>query len=194
MLSYRFEEINVYRFPEDAYKSYRQLVIFGVLKGKPEKDESRAEYLKSCGSQGMTIPHLPADPPNIYEIPLSPSRPDFVFRSKEIDPNELGEEIQRHGLFDQLRTMTTPLRMCEKIRPIMPLRIGHLAQILACGLMNGPVWDKEKQNPLLIKGITKKEVTHTVEIDGDCEKHIETDVIKITIHAFNREGELLTIE
>jgi hypothetical protein len=76
----------------------------------------------------------------------------------------------------------------------MPLRIGHLAQILACGLMNGPVWDKEKQNPLLIKGITKKEVTHTVEIDGDCEKHIETDVIKITIHAFNREGELLTIE
>jgi hypothetical protein len=192
MLSYRFEEISVYRFPEEAYKAYRQLVIFGVLKGKPEKDESRAEYLRSCGSQA--IPHLPVDPPRIYEIPLSPSRPDFVFRSREIDPNELDEEIEKHGLFDQLRAMTTPLKMCEKIRPIMPLRYGHLAQILACGLMNGIVWDKDKRNPLLIKGITKKEVKHAVEIDGDCEKHIETDVIKITIHAFNREGELLTIQ
>lgn len=194
MLSYRFEEISVYRFPEEAYKAYRQLVIFGMLKGKPEKDESRVEYLKNCGNQGITIPYLPIDPPRIYEIPLSPSRPDFVFRSREIDPNELDEEIQRHGLFDQLRAMTTPLKMCEKIRPIMPLRYGHVAQILACGLMNGPVWDKDKQNPLLIKGITKKEVKHAVEIDGDREKYIETDVIKITIHAFNREGELLTIE
>lgn len=194
MLSYRFEDISVYRFPEEAFKSYRQLVIFGVLKGKPEKDESRAEYLKNCGNQGIAIPHLPVEPPRIYEIPLSPSRPDFLFRSREIDPNELDEEIEKHGLFDQLRAMTTPLKMCEKIRPIMPLRYGHTAQILACGLMNGPVWDKDKQNPLLIKGITKKEVKHAVEIDGDCEKHIETDVIKITIHAFNREGELLTIE
>ena len=194
MLSYRFEEISVYRFPEESYKAYRQLVIFGVLKGKPETDESRAEYLRNCGNQGIAIPYLPVDPPKVYEIPLSPSKPDFVFRSKEIDPNELAEEIIRHGLFDRLRTMTTPLRMWEKIRPIMPLRHGHLAQILACGLMNGPVWDKDKTNPLLIKGITKKEVKRTVEIDGDCEKHIETDVIKITIHAFNQEGELLTIE
>ena len=194
MLSYRFEEISVYRFPEEAYKAYRQLVIFGVLKGKPEKDDPRAEYLRNCGNQAFAIPYLPVDPPQIYEIPLSPFKPDFVFRSNQIDPKELDEEIHRHGLFDQLRAMTTPLRMCEKIRPIMPLRYGHLAQILACGLMNGIVWDKDKKNPLLIKGITKKEVKRAVEIDGDCEKHIETDVIKITIQAFNREGELLTIE
>jgi hypothetical protein len=194
MLSYRFEEISIYRFPEDAFKSYRQLVIFGVLKGKPEKDEPQSEYLKNCGNQGITIPYIPTDPITIYEIPLSPSRPDFLFRSREIDPKELDEEIHQHGLFDQLRAMTTPLKMCEKIRPIMPLRYGHLAQILACGLMNGIVWSKDKRNPLLIKGITKKEVKLSVEIEGDCEKHIETDVIRITIHAFNREGELLTIQ
>jgi len=33
-----------------------------------------------------------------------------------------------------------------------------------------------------------------VEIEGDREKHIETDLIKITIHAFNRQGELLTVQ
>ena len=194
MLSYRFEQVSVYRFPETAYKAFRQLVIFGVLKERPDKDEKLAEYLKNCGSFKTTVPYLPEDPPCVYEVPLSPARADFVFRSRDIDPVELEQEIQHYGLFDQLKDMTTPLRMAEKIRPVMPLRHGHLAQILACGLMNGIVWDREKKNPLLIKGITKKEVKHAVEIEGDCEKHIETDVIKITIHAFNRDGELLTIQ
>lgn len=194
MLSYRFEEIAVYRFPDEAYKAYRQLVIFGILKRKPSSDEPVAEHLKNCGLQGLTVRVLPTDPLRIYDVPPSPLKSDFLFRSNQIDPNDLYEEIQRHGLFDQLQTMTTPLRLCERIKPIMPLRHGHLAQILACGLMNGPVWDKERRNPLIIKGITKKEVKKSVEIEGDCEKHIETDVIKITIRAFNREGELLTIE
>jgi hypothetical protein len=121
-------------------------------------------------------------------------RAGFLFKSKEIDPEELAEEILHHGLFPQLTEMTTPLRIAERIRPIMPLRHGHLAQILACGLMNGIVWDKEKKNPLLIKGVTKKEVRHSVEIQGDVEKHIETDQIKILIQAFDRRGQMLTIQ
>jgi len=194
MLSYRFQEIMVYRFPEEAHKSYRQLVILGILKRKPASDEAVAEHLKNCGPQNIAIPSIPIDPPRVYEVPLSPGKSDFLFRSTQIDPDDLYDEILRHGLFDRLRTMTMPLRLCEKIRPIMPLRHGHLAQILACGLMNGTVWDKEKRNPLIIKGITTKEVKQSVEIEGDCERHIETDVIKITIRAFNREGDLLTIE
>lgn len=194
MLSYRFKEVSVYRFPEEAYKSYRQLVIFGISKRKPESDESIAGYLRACGAQGLAVPSIPLDPPRTYDVPLSPFRSDFLFRGNQIDPDDLCKEIQQHGLFDQLRTMTTPLRLCEKIKPIMPLRYGHLAQVMACGLMNGIVRDKDNQNPLLIKGITKKEVRQTVEIEGDCEKHIETDVIKIMIHAFNRAGELITID
>ena len=194
ILSYRFEEISVYRFPEASYKAFHQLVIFGVLKSRPEKDDAQAEYLKSCGNDTLPVPYLPMEPHPIYEVPLSPGKAGFVFRSKDIDPQELAEEIAHHGLFDRIRDMTTPLRMAEKIKPIMPLRHGHLAQILACGLMNGMVWDKDRKNPLLIKGITKKEVKHAVEIEGDCEKHIETDVIRIMIHAFNRQGKLLAIQ
>jgi len=194
MLSYRCEQISVFRFPEDEYKAYKQLVIFGVLKKRPEKDDEVAEYLKKCGQLKAVVPYLPENPPHIYEAPLSPTKPAFIFRSKEIDPDELAEEIREHGLFDQFKDMTTPLRMAEKIRPIMPLRHGHLAQILACGLMNGVVWDQDKREPLLVKGVTKKDVIHSVEIQGDVEKHIETDQIKIVIHAFNRRGEMLTIQ
>jgi tRNA1(Val) A37 N6-methylase TrmN6 len=195
MLSYRFERISMFRFPEEEYKAFKQLVIFGVVKKKPEKDEETAKYLKDCGQLKAIVPCLPKNPAHTYDVPLSPVRANFIFRSKEIDTEELAEEIQQHGLFSQFREMTTPLRMAEKIRPVMPLRHGHLAQILACGLMNGIVWNKDKRNPLIIKGVTKKEVKHSVEIQGEgVEKHIETDQIKIIIQAFNRNGEMFTIQ
>ena len=79
-----------------------------------------------------------------------------MFRSKDIDPEELSEEIQKHGLFNQFKEMATPLSMAEKIRPIMPLRHGHLAQILACGLMNGIVWDRDRTKPFAGQGRNKK--------------------------------------
>jgi len=194
MLSYRFEQINIFRFPEEEFKSFKQIIIFGILKKNPCKDENTVEYLKQCGQFKVIIPYLPKNPPNIYAVPLSPVKTSFMFKSKEIDPHELAMEIHQYGLFPQLREMTTPLRMTERIQPIMPLRYGHLAQILACGLMNGIVWDRNKNNPLLVKGITKKEVIHSVEVHGDTEKHIETHHIKIVINAFNQNGEMLTIQ
>jgi len=194
MLSYRFSDIAIYRFPEEEYRAFRQLVIFGILKKRPDKDDTVTEFLKKCGEQKAVVPYIPQDPPRTYEVPLSPIRAGFVFRSKDIDPEELSQEILEHGVFPKLKELTTPLRMVEKIKPIMPLRHGHLAQILACGLMNGVVWDKAKRNPLLVKGITKKEVKHSVEIEGDLERHIDRDQIRILIRAFNRRGELLTIE
>ena len=194
ILSYRFENIRFFRFPEEEYGAYKQLVIFAVLKTRPEKDDSVSGYLKNCGKMTAVVPYLQEDPTDIYDVPISHGGTLFLFRSKDIDPEELAEEIKTHGVFSQFKDMITPLQMAEKIRPVMPLRHGHLAQILACGLMNGVVWDTDKKNPLLVKGITKKETRHSVEKDGNVEKHIETDRIKIVIHAFNRQGEMLTIQ
>jgi len=75
----------------------------------------------------------------------------------------------------------------------MPLRHGHLAQLLACGMMNGVVFDKEGCNPLLVKGITKKVVDTRREYEDGKERIIETDRIVITINAINENGELITI-
>jgi len=194
MLSYRFERLNIFRFPEEEYRAFKQLVILGMLKRKSEKDDECASYLKNCGLQKAIVPYLPEDPQDMYEVPTSPSKARFVFMSKTIDPEELAEEIREYGLFERFSEMTTPLRMAEKIRPIMRLRYGHLAQIIACGFMNGVVWDRDKKNPLLVKGITKKEILHSVEIEGDIERHIERDQIKPFIQAFDRNGEIFTIQ
>jgi len=194
MLSYRFERLSIFRFPEEEYRAFKQLVILGVLKGNPEKDNEGTLYLKNCGLQKAIVPYLPEAPQDTYVVPVSPSKARFVFMSKTIDPEELAEEIREYGLFEPFSEMTTPLRMAEKIRPIMRLRYGHLAQIIACGFMNGVVWDRDRRNPLLVKGVTKKEVKLSVEIEGDIERHIERDQIKPFIQAFDRNGEIFTIQ
>ena len=75
----------------------------------------------------------------------------------------------------------------------MPLRQGHLAQLLACGMMNGVVFNKDGHNPLVVKGITEKEVETRTEYEDEKEKIIETDKIVITINAINEYGEFFTL-
>lgn len=194
ILSYRFENISVFRFPEQEYKSFKQLVIFGILKKSPFKDDEVTEHLIAFGKFQKEVPFLPEIPSSVYEIPLSPVKSTLIFSGKEINQENLVGEIQNLGLFSRIKELTTPVSMNKIIKPIMPLRYGHLAQILACGFMNGVVWDQNHNNPLLVKGTTKKEIIHRVETQDKQEKHIETDHIKIMINAFTIEGEMLTIQ
>ncbi|MBW1781271.1 MAG: class I SAM-dependent methyltransferase [Deltaproteobacteria bacterium] len=194
MLSYRFEDLTIFRFPEEEYKAFKQLVILGVLKKSPGKDDESAIYIKNCGLQKAIVSYLPEKTQAIYEVPTSPSNNRFLFMSKTIDPEELSEEIRAHGLFERFSEITTPLKMTEKIQPIMRLRYGHLAQIIACGFMNGVVWDRDNKNPLLVKGATRKEIKRSVEIEGDIERHIETDKIRPFIQAFDRNGDIFVIQ
>jgi hypothetical protein len=45
MLSYRFEKIRVYKFPEELFSQFRQIVLFAVCKNTPFPDERTCEYL-----------------------------------------------------------------------------------------------------------------------------------------------------
>jgi hypothetical protein len=116
---------------------------------------------------------------------------NFLFRSVLIDPEELEMEIDRYGLRDKINQMVSPVSLSGKIKPIMPLRHGHLAQLLACGMINGLVFDKDGKNPLIVKGITRKEVETRTEYEGGNEKIIETDKIVIIINAINEHGEFI---
>jgi len=194
MLSYRFEKISLYRFPEGLYQQFKQIVLFGTLKKTPSTDENVYEYLKDAGNGKIEIPYLPEMPNYIYEISPSPMPKKFLFRTLEINPRELEEEINQYGLNEEIERMNTIHSLSEKMTSIMPLRHGHLAQLIACGFIKGVVFDKDQKNPLIVKGMTKKAVDYRIEKEGNTEKHIETDRLVITINAINQQGEILTIQ
>ena len=192
ILSYRLKDVRVFRFPDEDYRSFKQMVIFGIVKKRPEPDDELGRYLINVGQGQAVIPSLDnAD--CIYTVPPSPVVKNFLFRTTRIDPEELALEIEQHGLKGTIDRMVSPLSLSERIQPIMPLRHGHLAQLLACGMMNGVVFDKDGGNPLLVKGNTKKVADIRREHEDGKERVIETDRIVITINAINENGELITI-
>ena len=194
MLSYRFDKIKLYKFPDNLFEKFKQIVLFGTLKKTPSTDENVYEFLKEAGNGKIEIPCLPEVRDYIYEVPPSPPLKKFLFRTLEINPQELEEEINWYGLNGEIERMNTIYSLSEKMTSIMPLRHGHLAQLIACGFIKGVVFDKDQKNPLIVKGMTKKAVDYRIEREGDIERHIETDRIVITINAINQNGEILTIQ
>lgn len=192
ILAYRFKDVRVFRFPAEEYESFKQLVLFGTLKKRASPDEKLARYLTEVGHCRVIIPFLDRSECR-YTVPHSPPIKNFIFRTTQIDLQELEVELKQHGLRGKINRMVSPLSLSERIKPIMPLRQGHLAQLLACGLMNGVVYDKDGRNPLVVKGITRKVVETRTEHEGGTERIIETDKIIITINAINERGELIAI-
>ena len=194
LLAYRFEDIRLYRFPTFLYERFKQVVIFGRLKVKPGVDDLVRDFLAEAGQGTVLVNELPEVPEYVYQVPVSAQDRKFVFRSSQVDPVELESEILSHGLFPDLEYALNPPGLTDRITALMPLRHGHMAQLIACGFVNGVVFDAKRKNPLVVKGRTKKVVETRVETEGDQEKHIETQRLVISITAFNHLGELITIK
>lgn len=192
ILAYRFKDVKVYRFPEEEYKAFKQIVLFGVLKKQADNDDELEQYLTDVGYGKALVPHLDKAECE-YDVFQSPAIKNFLFRTTRIDPKELEIEIRQYGLRHKINRLVKPLTLSEQIKPIMPLRQGHLAQLLACGMMNGVVYDRDRRNPLVVKGITRKIVETRTEYEDGKEKIIETDKIVISINAINEHGEFITI-
>ena len=199
VLSYNFENIKVFRFPPEAYEQFKQVVIFAELKKTPAKDPLDEKWLAKCGRKEALVPDVSTSwLKNRYEVPqVSPKQKNHrvLFSTNAIKPDDLAFEVKKFGLVDEIIQIFDATHVVDlKTRPIMPMRHGHLAQALASGIMNGVVRDENGDNPLLVKGLTRKIVETRRQGSGENAKIIETERVKIVVKAFNRDGQLLTIE
>ena len=194
MLSHRFEEIRLFCLPDELYRRFHQVVVFGMARAKLKPDDAVYRYLVDAGAGRAVVPHLPEEPDFVYSVPPSLKVKPLMFRTSQIDPAELEREIESQGLRNRLLELWSPSRAVRKLEAIMPLRSGHLAQLIACGLVGGVVRDWEGLRPLLVKGTTKKEIDCRIEHEKGKERHIETERFVITVNAYDRDGRLITIQ
>jgi len=184
-LAYRFDHVQAFRFPDPSYHMYRQIVILGVKKRDPYRDATLAEHLETIGRELVQPPPLPEEVHTTYLIPDAPSTQTLLFQSTMIDPHELLEEVERHGAIPLLLARTTPTTHTQ-LRPMMPLRKGHLALVLASGHLNNElVQDPATGERLLVKGNVTKETITTETHDDHDTITTERDILKITITTLN---------
>ena len=73
-------------------------------------------------------------------------------------------------------------RQIKTVRPLMPLRKGHLAMLIAAGFLNNLVIESE-QGPLMIRGQAIKKLELTSSEDGKDVYHerLKTNVVSLNL-------------
>jgi hypothetical protein len=197
VLAYHFERIQVFRFPGEAYSLYQQIVLFAVRKATPFRDDEVLRTLRLIGARTFTPPDLPGHVEPAYSVPTSRRAVNLLFQNLSVDPQDLVQEMERHGLTEVVFRRLHPDAAAYRMRPIMPLRRGHLALVLASGHFNNElVEDPRTGDRPLVKGRPEKDTVRLEEQEADGGKTItERDVLKIVITALDlRSGELQTMQ
>ncbi len=176
-----YEDVVVTRFPDAEYAQFKQVVIFGKRREQALNAYDvyhEAQWLESFGhtrynaADPRTLPQLTLQDPPRYVAPSLQSHKAQLFRHQWA-----AEEVQA-----ALRAPATPFPDQEvgALEILRPLKRGHLAQILAAGLMGTLTLDNE-----VLKGLSVKRVELSEEDDGATHKTIErtkweTHLVRVT--------------
>jgi hypothetical protein len=90
------------------------------------------------------------------------------------------KEAARSAYPDYDKLLTYLPRESKSKRPLMALRKGHLAQLLAAGMMDGVVVHPESQERLLVKGSSLR-VEHKTEGEEGETKETSREVVSIRV-------------
>jgi len=175
-LATHFEQVRLYRFPGKTYENFRQVVIFAVKRRAPQRDDGAA--LAIAQAKGARLPELPAKSADPYQIPSIPET-RFYFRSAEVNPKEALAEAYERGVWNG-RAWTdalTPPDTAQAVKPLMPLRRGHIAMALAAGLLNNMSIARAGLGRFLVKGRLRK-VQEDISSEQDREDGVKRQLDK----------------
>ena len=178
-LTAQFEDLSIYRFPGEHYDAFKQVVVFGVK--------------RSASSYPARLPEVAGDLTQgcrHYTVPEASGTPQLYLSGQ--DPEALVREAHDKGCWRRAWNLLHPPDP-KAFRPLLPLRKGHVAQMMAAGLLNNIAIEVEGRK-LLIRGRTRKDVYTHEEEDGKGVKVIERDVIKTEVTVLDLEtAELIKV-
>ncbi len=143
-LAGRFDHIHIVRFPDEEFAPYKQVVVFGIKKH---------QYAAPNGSDVNAILHwahvsaeqfsvLQTQAEAMYVVPPAPQRDvdgkQPFFRRTVWQPEELIEAAQREGVRVRSKAWRDAMNAINAevvVHPAMPLKKGHVAMLMAAGLM-----------------------------------------------------------
>lgn len=198
-LSQYYGNLEVYRFPDDEFERFKQIVIIGRRKyltsKQIEKNTTRLTAISNLNIEGdiKTLPTTAniTDTFNRRKIQVNKkSKNTYLFKGTHIEPKELMPLTSSlKDIFG--KHIKVPDFKC--MQPIMPLKKGHLAMLLAAGLINGEI--KHNGHNLVVKGTVTVTEEARDEDTEDASVHIIKTKSVTTINLLNMEtGEIVEIK
>lgn len=178
-LTAQFENLSIYRFPDEHYDAFKQVIVFGIKRVIP--------------SYSSPLPDVAGDLSPAcarYALPEGNGTPQLYLTGQ--DPEVLVAEARTKGCWRRAWDLLTPPDP-HAFRPPLPLRKGHVALMMASGLLNNTVVEAQGRR-LLVRGRVHKEVVQFDEEDDKGTKHVERDVIKTEVTALDLDtAELIEV-
>ncbi len=167
----------VYRFPDPEFAAFHQIVLFAVRKTHAAHDAGAQAQLEGWSAgELLPLPEAPSNAP--IAVPSLPTG-DILFGSLFFDPRQALAEAQRRGVWaqPQLAEQLWPIEE-RPVRPLMPLRRGHLALLIAAGFLNNVLLCAGDRR-MLVKGRVHKELVPVESDDEDVA--IEREVLRTSV-------------
>jgi len=186
ILSERFRDIKVYRFTDDAYDVFKQVVVFGYY-GKPKSREvvsETREYLRTIAKEGPEVLPTLEEIEEDYEIYPS-EEPIHLFRAGRLSTDELLQDLKNSTVFSEFEKRVTPeVRKSQMKRPLLPLKLTHAGIAIASGAVGGNMGNH------IVVGLTKPvtELSEEVDEEGLTKKEIYTKHHKSVVRVFTQNG------
>ena len=186
VLSYRFDDFNVFRFPDEEYEEFKQIVLFGSKKHEPLLNDLEYERLR-------VIPHkdlreIPFSDKPIYSLPASGQV--HLFRSSLVDEKELEREMGDSMLWRKIK-QNAEMVNDNLGRPPLPLHKGHLGLLLANGCLDGVVGEGKHRH--IVRGKVEKVISRYEEYEGDTLIERDVESYRVSIKILKKDGEILTL-
>ena len=154
-LASHFSRLDCWAFPEPEREAYDQVVLLGYRKAEVFLDTYAEERI-----HGWAAGEAETLAPRRYLLYLASATPagDVLFATRTIDPVAAADEARNSGLWAStaITDLLWPARD-QRTRPLMPLRRGHLAMLVAAGFLDN-LQLEAGESRILVKGRTSKEI------------------------------------
>ena len=178
-LSTHYARMQCWAFPDPERQVFDQVVLFGFRKTDPVPDalaESRVlEW--AVGEPEPLSSHAYTE-----FTPATTPVGDILFTTRTVDPVAAAAEARRSGLWASTEITDTLWPANDnRTRPLMPLRRGHMAMLVAAGFLNNLVLEADDRR-ILVKGRTSKDM---VLVEDAPEKEVHREKLNTTVVALD---------
>ena len=181
-LSTHYGRMQCWSFPDPEREVFDQVALFGYRKKDPVPD-APAEKRVLEWAFGEPGPLRPRSYPEF--TPATTPSGDVLFATRTVDPVAAAAEARRTGLWANTEITDTlwPAKD-SRTRPLMPLKKGHMAMLVAAGFLDNLVLESEGRR-ILVKGRTGKEMTL---VEDSPQKEVHREKLVTTVVALDLDG------
>ncbi len=153
-LTSRLASFEAYRFPEELYPEFRQIIVIGNK--RPDKPQPSAGMIE-----------LREWNERLYEpLTLPAASPVKLFRANRLSEEQVEELLRNHK---DLRESLYPADKRSMIegQPPLPLHLGHLSLMLAAGKINGMMLPGTSKRHIVRGSVRKKQTISQTSEDTE---------------------------